>query len=114
MSRIRKTSSDYDFETILINAKLAELQKEIEHFQRENATLTSGKRKLQQDRKQLAKDVQEFELQKEAEKKKLEEDRKRLKRDKTLLEKAQKDKRANFDQKAQDESEELQSKVKKT
>ena len=48
MSQIRKSSSDYDFETTLLNAKLAELQKEIEHYQKENAALAAAKRKLQQ------------------------------------------------------------------
>ena len=70
-----------------------------------------GKRKLQQDRKQLAKDVEEFELQKDHDKKKIEEDRKRLRRDRLLFEKAQKDKKANFDRKAQDEIDDLNSKV---
>ena len=113
MSNVRKSSSDYDFETTLVNAKLAELQKEIEHFQKENAALAAAKRKLQQDRKQLAKDVQEFEAQKEIEKKKLEEDKKRLRRDKNLFEKSQKDRKATYDLKAQEEIDELQSKVQK-
>ena len=77
MSQVRKSSSDHDFETTLLNAKLTELQKEIEHFQKENAALTAAKRKLQQDRKQLAKDVQEFEAQKEVEKKKIDDEKKR-------------------------------------
>jgi len=58
-----------DYETTLLNAKLAELQNEIDRYQKENAALSSGRRKLQHDRKQLAKDVQEFEMQKEVEKK---------------------------------------------
>ena len=113
MSQIRKSSSDYDFETTLLNAKLAELQKEIEHYQKENAALAAAKRKLQQDRKQLAKEVQEFEAQKEVEKKKIDEEKKRLKRDKNLFEKSQKDRKANYDQKAQDEIDELTNKVQK-
>ena len=66
---------------------------------------------MQYDRKQLAREVQEFEAQKEAEKKKMEEDKKRIKRDKVMLEKALRDRKANYDQKAQDEIEELQAKV---
>ena len=34
MSRIRKASSEHDFETTILNAKLAELQKEIDHYQK--------------------------------------------------------------------------------
>jgi hypothetical protein len=45
----------HDFETTLLNAKMAELQKEIDRYQKENAALSSGRRKLQHDRKQLAK-----------------------------------------------------------
>ena len=41
----------------------------------------------------------------------MEEDKKRIKRDRTMLEKAQRDRKSNFDQKAQGEIEELQNKV---
>ena len=105
------SSTELDYETTLLNAKLAELQKEIDHYQKENAALSSGRRKLQFDRKQLAKDVQDFEAQKEVEKKKMEEERKRVRRDKALFEKDKRDKRANFDQKAHEEIEEWQAKV---
>ena len=57
MSQIRKSSSDYDFETTLLNAKLAELQKEIEHYQKENAALAAAKRKLQQVKESCLKKV---------------------------------------------------------
>ncbi len=59
----------------------------------------------------MAKDVQEFELQKEQEKKRSEEERKRLRRDRMLFEKSQKDKKVNFGKRAQDEIDELQAKV---
>lgn len=110
MSRVR-ASVEHDFETTLLNAKLAELQKEIDHYQKENAALSSGRRKLQFDRKQLAKEVQEFEMFKEGEKKKMEEDKKRIRRDKTLMEKTLRDRKANYDQKAGEEIAELQAKV---
>ena len=43
----------------------------------------------------------------------MDEEKKRLKRDKNLFEKSQKDRKANYDQKAQDEIDELQNKVQK-
>ena len=101
----------HDFETTLLNAKMAELQKEIDRYQKENAALSSGRRKLQHDRKQLAKDVQEFEMQKELEKKKMDEEKKRIRKDKIMLEKSSRDRKSNFDQKAHEEIEELQAKV---
>lgn len=114
MSRLARQNrqNEYDFEAALVKAKLTELEKEIEKYQKENAALSSGRRKLGFDRKQLAKDVQEFEAQKELEKKKMDEERKRIKRDRNMLEKAQRDRRNNCDQKAQGEIEELQQKVK--
>lgn len=111
MSGVKKSSSEVDFEATLLNAKLTELQKEIDHYKKENAALSSGKRKLQYDRKNLAKEVQEFEANKEVEKKKMEEEKKRIRRDKIMLEKASRDRKANYDQKAHDEIGELQSKV---
>ena len=90
---------------------MAELQKEIDRYQKENAALSSGRRKLQHDRKQLAKDVQEFEMQKELEKKKMDEEKKRIRKDKIMLEKSSRDRKSNFDQKAHEEIEELQAKV---
>ena len=113
MSRLARQNrqNEYDFEAALIKAKLTELEKEIEKYQKENAALSSGRRKLGFDRKQLARDVQEFEAQKELEKKKMEEEKKRIKRDRTMLEKAQRERKSNFDQKAQGEIEELQQKV---
>ena len=113
MSRLARQNrqNEYDFEAALIKAKLTELEKEIEKYQKENAALSSGRRKLGFDRKQLARDVQDFEAQKECEKKKMEEEKKRIKRDRTMLEKAQRERKSNFDQKAQGEIEDLQQKV---
>ena len=115
MSRLARQNrqNEYDFEAALIKAKLTELEKEIEKYQKENAALSSGRRKLGFDRKQLARDVQDFEAQKECEKKKMEEEKKRIKRDRTMLEKAQRERKSNFDQKAQGEIEDLQQKVRR-
>ena len=113
MSRLARQNrqNEYDFEAALVKAKLTELEKEIEKYQKENAALSSGRRKLGFDRKQLAKDVQEFEAQKELEKKKMEEERKRIKRDRTMLEKASRDRSSKTDLKAQSEIDELQKQV---
>ena len=113
MSRVKSQHANVEaeFEATLLNAKMAELQKEIERYQKENASLSSGKRKLQFDRKQLAKEVQEFEALKETEKKKMEEEKKRVRRDKTLLEKELRTKTVKVDQKTTEEMEELQTKV---
>ena len=99
------------FEETLLNAKLTELEKEIAHFKKENANLTSGRRKLNADRKQLAKDIEEFERSRDLEKKKLDEERKRIRREKSLFEKSQKDKKSTYGKKAQEEIDELQTKV---
>ncbi len=48
---------------------------------------------------------------KETEKKKLDEERKWVRREKALFEKTVKDKKSNFERRAQDEVEELQNKV---
>ena len=48
---------------------------------------------------------------KEIDKKKLEEEKKRIRREKIMLEKASRDRKTNFDQRAQEEIEELQAKV---
>ena len=61
--------------------------------------------------KTLAENVRAFETSKESEKKKLEEERKWVRREKNLFEKSQKDKKTNFERRAQDEVEELQNKV---
>jgi hypothetical protein len=61
--------------------------------------------------KSLAENVRAFETSKESEKKKLEEERKWVRREKSLFEKSQKDKKTNFERRAQDEVEELQNKV---
>jgi hypothetical protein len=50
---------------------------------------------------------------KETEKKKLDEERKWVRREKALFEKSVKDKKSNFERRAQDEVEELQNKVMK-
>ncbi len=47
MSRVPalwKASSDHDFESTLLNAKLAELEKEIDTFKKENANLVAGEK----------------------------------------------------------------------
>ena len=61
--------------------------------------------------KTLAENVRAFETSKESEKKKLEEERKWVRREKVLFDKSQKDKKSNFERRAQDEVEELQNKV---
>ena len=61
--------------------------------------------------KSLAENVRSFELMKETEKKKLDEERKWVRREKALFEKSVKDKKSNFERRAQDEVEELQNKV---
>jgi len=48
---------------------------------------------------------------KETEKKKLDEERKWVRREKSLFEKSIKDKKTNFERRAQDEIDELQAKV---
>ncbi len=59
----------------------------------------------------MAENVRSFELMKETEKKKLDEERKWVRREKALFEKTVKDKKSNFERRAQDEVEELQNKV---
>ena len=100
-----------NFESTLLNAKLAELEKEIQHFRKENTNLQTARRKLNGEKKQLAKDIEEFEKNRETERKRMEEEKKRLRRDKMLLEKSQKEKRSNLDRKAQEEIDDLQAKV---
>ena len=97
----------------LFNAKLVELNKEVEAFKKENANLQTSRRRLNADRKQLAKDIEDFERNKDNDKKKIEEDRKRLRREKAMFEKSQKDRKVNNDRKSQDEIEELQMKLQK-
>jgi len=106
-------SVESGFQSALLNAKLIELEKEIDHFRKENEALKTQRRKLNTDKKQLAKEITDFERVKESDKKKLEEEKKRLRRDRALLDKAQKDKRSNQDKKSQDEIEDLQAKVSK-
>ena len=88
------------------------MQKEIDLYQNKNAALSSGQRRLQHDRKQLAQEVLEFEKQKEVEKKKMEDEKKRIRKEKVMLEKASRDRKVNFDQKAHEEIEEYKTKVK--
>ena len=101
----------HDYGTALIDAKIAELQKEIDLYQNKSAALSSGQRRLQHDRKQLAQDVLEFEKQKEVDKKKMEDEKKRIRKEKVMLEKASRDRKVNFDQKAHEEIEEYKTKV---
>lgn len=103
--------AEFEFHTTLLNAKLAELEKEVTHFKTENEKLVQGKRKLQLDRRQLAENVKSFESMKESEKKKLDDERKWVRREKALFEKTLKDKKSNFDKRAQDEIDELQNKI---
>ena len=101
------------FQDAIFNAKLVELNKEVEEFKKENTNIQASRRRLTADRKQLAKDIEEFERSKETDKKKLEEERKRLRREKTMFEKSQKENRLKNDRKSQDEIEELQTKLNK-
>ena len=101
------------FHDALFNAKLVELNKEVEEFKKENINIQTSRRRLTADRKQLAKDIEEFEKSKDNDKKKLEEERKRLRREKTMFEKSQKENRLKNDKKSQDEIEELQTKLNK-
>ena len=120
MSRIPKENkflelgqNDTAFQDALLNAKLVELNKEVEEFKKENMNMQVSRRRFAADKKQLAKDIDEFEKSKESEKKKLEEERKRLRREKAMFEKSQKEKKSVNDRKAQDEIDELQSKLNK-
>ena len=105
--------NDDAFCDTLFNAKLVELNKEVETFKKENTNLQTSRRRLNADKKQLAKDIEEFERNKENEKKKLEEERKRLRREKAMFEKSQKERKINNDRKSQDDIEELQMKLQK-
>ncbi len=50
-----------EFESTLLNAKLAELEGEVERFREENAALQSGRRRLQAAKKKLAQEIDAFE-----------------------------------------------------
>jgi len=86
------SAGDEDFAQTLLNAKLAELEREAEKVRGEAAAVQRGRRRLQEARRKLSADVEAFEKAKEADMKKLEEERRRAKRDRTMLERAQKEK----------------------
>ena len=103
-------NNESDFHNVVINARLAELENEIEKFRKENIIQAQMKRKIVADRKKLAEEIATFEKNRETEKKKSEEERKRLKRDKMRLEREKKEK-SSEEKKADTELEELQTKV---
>ncbi len=96
-----KDEEDMHFESTLLNAKLAELEKEVTHFREENVALQVSKRKLASARKKLAQEVEEFEAAKAEERGKVEEERRRVRRERALMEKAQR--RGEEDNKANSE-----------
>ena len=111
-NKMSEVNNDMFCDTLL-NAKLVELNKQVEEFKKENTNLQNYRRRLNTDKKQLAKDIEEFEKNKEIDKKKLDEERKRVRREKAMFEKSLKDKKANNDKKSQDDLEELQMKLQK-
>lgn len=106
-------AADADFHATLLNAKLAELEKEVAHFQKESSALAVGRRRLASDRKRLTDEVSEFEKRREAERKRTEEEKRRARRDRMLLEKATRDKKGVEGKKAAEEIEELHNKLTK-
>ncbi len=109
--RASSSSGELDFESTLLNAKLAELEREVQKFRKENSALQSDKRRLHAVRKKLAQDAEAMEAARKEERKQAEEERRRIKRDRMLLEKAQKERSRADDRKVLDEVETLREKV---
>ncbi len=101
----------HEVQESLLNARLAELERELLAVRKEKDGVQQARRKLQADKKQLTLSLEEFEKSKEAEKKKMEEERRRIKRDRALLEKAQKDKKLSEDKRSTEDVDDLQAKV---
>jgi len=89
-SENREASQDLSFQSTLLHMRVVELEQEIDNFKKENKKICNLKKKLQQDKEKLSKELSEFENLRETEKKKMEEEKRRLKRDKMLLEKGKK------------------------
>ena len=67
---------------------LIELEQEIHAFKKETARVQDIRKKLQNDKDKLSKELQEFEKLRDIDMKKIEEEKRRIKRDKLLLKKA--------------------------